>query len=102
MRLADRITVKKDTSADGAEQASYTNWLVDWPADIKPVGGGETYRGNQLEGIVTHIITTRYTDGFLPTMKAVNRLDETVEYRFQRILEKNGKTVVISAVETVT
>lgn len=84
------MTFKQDTSADGAEDPSYTDYLANVPCDIKPVTGGERYLGKQMQAETTVAILTRYYDGLLPNMRAVNDVTADI-YEINRMIDVDGR-----------
>ena len=89
-RLRHRMKLQADTSTDGAEDPSYTDYATGIPCDIKPVTGGERYLGKQLQAETTLAILTRYNDNFLPTMRAVNE-ETSVNYAINRLIDVDGR-----------
>lgn len=89
-RMRYRVTIKRENSADGSDVPTYDNFMQQVPCDIVPVSGGETYRGRQIEATATHLISTRYVDGVLPTMKLVDD-HSSVEYFIERINKRDGR-----------
>lgn len=89
-RLRYRMNVYHETGDDGSEQPSYSLWMQNVPVDIQPVAGGETYRGRQLEATTTHLVSVRFIDGMLPTMKLVDAVS-SAEYSIVRIENHDGR-----------
>ena len=88
--MRHHVTFKSDTSADGAEDPSYTDFLAKVPCDIRPVTGGERYLGKQLQAETTVLIITRYNSSLLPTMRAVNDVTSKV-YHISRLIDVDGR-----------
>lgn len=82
--------MQSDTSADGAEDPTYTDFAVGIPADIKPVTGGERYLAKQLQAETTIAILTRYRSDFTPDMRAVNE-ETSVNYDINRLIDVDGR-----------
>lgn len=91
----DRIHIYSETSAAGADDPAFASTLWrDLPCSITAVGGGETYRGRQLEAIVTHVIEMRYYEGILPNMRAYQPLTETY-YEISRVMSMDNNTQLL-------
>ena len=89
-RLRHRMKLQADTSTDGAEDPSYTDYATGIPCDIKPVSGLEYRYAKQLQAIATIGILTRYNANFLPTMRAVNE-ETSVNYAINRLIDVDGR-----------
>lgn len=90
MRLRHRVTFKVDSSADGEVDLTYVAFLSAVPCSIVPVSGGEPYRGKMMQAETTYALETRFYDGLLPNMIAVN--DESgVEYSIRKVHSINGR-----------
>jgi hypothetical protein len=65
--LRDRANIQQDSSnADNPSQTFTGSPLVaNWPCQIIPTGGDESYRGRQLESTVDYVVTGRAVDGVL-------------------------------------
>ena len=87
-RLRYRVTIERENSADGAEVPTYATFLADVPCDIVQVSGGEIYRGRQIEANASHMISMRYIEGVLPTMRLVQG---AVIYNISKITRRNGR-----------
>jgi len=100
--MRHNITFKQDTSADGAEDPTYTEFLCNVPCDIKPVTGGERYLGKQLQAETTLVILTRYYEGLTPQMQAVNDVTGSV-YHLSRLIDVDGRQrqYLIEATEVI-
>lgn len=70
-RLRHYVTIQQDVSAAGAEQPSWATFAANVPCRVYEIRGGETFRGKQMEGDVSHVIETRYLVGLAPTMRVV-------------------------------
>ena len=90
MNYRHYITIQNDTSADGQIVPTYEKFLANVPCNIKPVGGGERYRGNQLLATTRYVIETRYNDEFKHDMRAVNE-ETNAEYYFSRMIDHEGR-----------
>ena len=89
-RLRHRITFHEDTSADGAEDPTYSSFAAAIPADVKPVTGSERYLGKQLQAETNFAILTRWRSDVDPSMRIVN--DETsVNYEINRMIDLDGR-----------
>ena len=102
MIFRHRVNVRYDSAANGEVDPDYQTLLFDLPCDIVQVGGGEKFRGKQLQAETNTVIETRYFDGVLPNMIAVNVVSG-VEYLISRILDRDGRKrfVIIEAIEVV-
>ena len=89
-RLRHRIKLQSDTSTDGAEDPSYTDYATNIPADVKPVTGGERYLGKQLQAETTLAILPRYNENFNPSMRAVNE-ETSKNYDINRMIDVDGR-----------
>ena len=67
--LRDRARIQQDTSNDDTPTPTWTNRVGNWPCQILPVGGDETYRGRQLEAHVDFVVTGRRVTGVTPKMR---------------------------------
>lgn len=93
---------QQDTSDIGSDDNSFTDFLRNYPCNIEPVGGQESYRGKQLEATVTHVITGRRVQGAQPTMRLYEPVDERY-FNIVRILDIRGRRhdIEIHATEAV-
>lgn len=97
----DRIHIYRETSAVGADDPAFASTLWrDLPCSITAVSGGETYRGRQLEAVVTHVIEMRYYDGILPNMRAYEPLSGTY-YEIRNSLSSDNSTRLMLQVTEV-
>lgn len=53
----DFVEIQRDVALDGEQQPKYVTLIDIWPCHIQYVGGSETFRGRQLEGHITAVIT---------------------------------------------
>jgi len=83
------IKFKNDVSEDGTLDPNYSDFFTDIPASIVPKGGGEIYRGVQLQAQTTNVIECRYIDGLLPNMIIEDQ--NKVSYSINRMLDSNGR-----------
>ena len=90
MRMRHRVTFKYVNSDVGAEVVTFDDFATGVPANITPVGGGESNRGPQLEANVTHQIECRFAGTYTPSMKIVNE-ETSDEYDIIRIINKDGR-----------
>ena len=59
----DRMDVYEDSSSDGNPKPIFTTVRVtSMPGNIMTVGGDETFRGQQLEAKLTHVVETPWRD----------------------------------------
>jgi hypothetical protein len=82
-----------DETPDGVQDPVYVDYVQNIPCDIVPVGGGERFRGLQLEATTTLVIETRFNPNYQPTMVAVNELTGE-QYLINRILARHGRNRV--------
>ena len=70
--LRDRANIQQDSSNADTPTQDYTGspLVANWPCQIIPTGGDESYRGRQLESTVDYVVTGRAVDDVL----ADNRL----------------------------
>ena len=87
--LRDRANIQQDSSNADNPAQDYTGspLVANWPCQIIPVGGDESYRGRQLESTVDYVVTGRAVDG----VYADNRLYVTTGLH-------KGKTLNIDVV----
>ena len=99
MNYRHRVTFRQDTSTDSEVDPTYTDYLA-VPCSVVPVGGGERYRGRQLEAETTTVIETRYYAGLAETMIAVNDVT-AAQYTINRIINHEGlfRVLIIEAIE---
>lgn len=73
--LKDRANIQQDSSNDDTPTQDFTGTplVANWPCQIVPVGGDETYRGRQLESTVDYVVTGRA----VPRVVADQRLSVT-------------------------
>jgi len=97
-----RMTIQVDNASDGTPDPDYVDYLAAVPCEIVPVGGGESYRGRQLEATTRYAIETRNYPGILPNMIGINDVTGA-EYFFTKVIEKHGRlhTILIEATERV-
>ena len=95
-----RVNINYDAQPDGDVDPQYKTLLFDVPCDIVQVGGGERYRGKQLQAETNTVIETRYYPGFLPNMIAVNVLTAQT-YLINKIIDRDGRKrfLLIEAIE---
>ena len=62
--LRDRANIQQDSSNDDTPTATWTGTplVANWPCQIIPTGGDESYRGRQLESTVDYVVTGRAVD----------------------------------------
>jgi len=70
-KLRDRANIQQDTSNDDTPTPTWTGTplVANWPCDILPIGGDESYRGRQLEAKVDYVATGRFVDGVTAEMR---------------------------------
>ena len=90
MAYRQRIRFMQDTQPDSDVDPVYGVFMADVPADVVPVGGGERYRGRQIEANTKTIIECRYYPGFKTNMIAVNQ-ETGAQYLINRMIEHQGR-----------
>ena len=65
----DRAKLMADTSTDDNPAELFTVSVPGMACNIMTMGGGETYRGQQLEATITHIVETPYRSGIKADMR---------------------------------
>lgn len=85
-----QVKFQVDSTPDGTLEPVYVDYVEHIPCDIIPRGGGETFRGLQLEATTTTVIETRFNPNYVPTMIAVNELTGA-QYLISRILQQDGR-----------
>lgn len=72
--LRHRITLQEQTpiqdTTTGAVVLSWTDWLVDEPAEVVPLSGREFLQAQTTQVQVDARMTIRWRTGVLPTMRA--------------------------------
>ena len=94
MPYRHQIRILHDVAPDGTSDPDYEVLLSAVPCDLKPMGGGEVYRGLQIEATTTSIIETRYNPAITTQMIAENELTGK-RYLISRILEQHGRQRVL-------
>ena len=88
--MRHRITVQNYTETqDGAGQKipTWADLLTDEPARFYDVGGGTSYRGQQLQENVVAIFEVRYRTGYDTTQKVIF---DSQEYGITRVSRVDG------------
>ena len=69
--LRDRCHIQQDSSTDDTPTVNFTGtpFIANWPCEIMPIGGDESYRGRQLESKVDYVVTGRFKDGVTTDMR---------------------------------
>ncbi len=95
------VTIERSTDTRGDYGEVTESWATlstAW-ANIKPMQGGETIQGGQVDATVTHVITLRKTD-----ITADDRINHDNRiFNITRVLnpEERGADQVILAIENV-
>lgn len=91
MSFRHRIVITQNTDDDGVQDGDADNTVIDnFPCDIVPVNGGESYRGVQLESTTTIVIECRWYDGIKPHMQGTNK-ETNSTYYFNKVLPRKGR-----------
>lgn len=92
-RLRHNCTFYEDTSDDESLDAIWTavGHLTDWPCNVVPVSGAETFSRNdtQLEATTTHKIETRYSADITTRLQIVDHLGNT--HTIESVIDKDGR-----------
>jgi len=72
--LRQRVAFLEEASVQDATGQSVPAWTgvsgsTAVPAEVLGVGGGETFRGQQVEAHIASVVTIRYRAGLSPTMR---------------------------------
>lgn len=90
-KFRHRVNFMRDVSPDGTIEPDWKLFLCEIPCNVLEVGGGEKYRGKQLQAETSIVIETRHYDGIKQNMIAVNVLTG-VEYTINKINNRHGRS----------
>jgi len=65
----DRVKLMADTSTDDNPAELFTLLVGSVPCTILTMGGNETYRGQQLAALISHIVETPWRTGVTADMR---------------------------------
>lgn len=69
-RLRQRVTIEQPTTpTNGETNPSYSTFVANVASEVIETSGGEYIRGRQVEAGVKALVTIRYRDGVIPTMR---------------------------------
>ena len=91
------ITFSRDVSDDGAQEPKFEEWCPNIPAGVKDVGGGESFRGSQIEANTTTVFTIEYMEGVNARMQIehenqiyeINRIDDPGHMHRELVIQAN-------------
>jgi len=80
-RLRHYVTFYEDTSSSESLVPTWTavSHLTDWPSQVVPESGAESYgrNENQIEATTTYTIRTRFSADITPRLQVVDHLSRT-------------------------
>lgn len=92
------IDFHRDASDAGDPSPSFEQWCPNVPAAVMDIGGGESYRGRQIEANSTTIFHIEYLQGVDETMQIkhdgvyyeINRIDDPGHMHRELIIQANA------------
>lgn len=91
-QLREYIQILNEASNAGDELPRYSSgdkFAADVHAEIVDVGGGEMFRGRQIEAEVDCVVTIRYRSGVQHNMQITTSASRTLNIR--RIVDPDGR-----------